>query len=296
MSTPRFPSAGQRPHEPIDSAIALSGNAAAGFEAPISRWSLVPDGAPIVTAAARLLPVRRHGRPAMLKIATVEEERRGAGLMAWWGGRGAAQVLAHEGDALLLERAEGARSLAAMARAGEDDAAMRILSDVAAALHAPRPGTPPVLVPLPVRFRALAPAAAAQGGILARAAATAEGLLAAPREIAVLHGDLHHFNALDFGARGWLAIDPKGLLGERGFDYANLFCNPDLGGRVPAVATRPERFARRLEVVAARAGLERTRLVAWILAWAGLSAAWSIGDGGDPSISLRVAQLAAASA
>lgn len=31
-----------------------------------------------------------------------------------------------------------------------------------------------------------------------------------------LHGDLHHGNVLDFGASGWLAIDPKGLKGERG--------------------------------------------------------------------------------
>ncbi len=29
------------------------------------------------------------------------------------------------------------------------------------------------------------------------------------------------------GPRGWLAIDPKGLIGERGFEYANLFRNPD---------------------------------------------------------------------
>jgi streptomycin 6-kinase len=51
-------------------------------------------------------------------------------------------------------------------------------------------------------------------------------LLAEPREVGVLHGDLHHGNVLDFGVRGWLAIDPKGLLGERGFDFANIFTNP----------------------------------------------------------------------
>lgn len=35
--------------------------------------------------------------------------------MAWWDGDGAARVLAREGDALLLERAEGKRSPAAVA-------------------------------------------------------------------------------------------------------------------------------------------------------------------------------------
>jgi streptomycin 6-kinase len=28
---------------------------------------------------------------------------------------------------------------------------------------------------------------------------------------------------LDFETSGWLAIDPKGLIGERGFDFANIF-------------------------------------------------------------------------
>ena len=61
-------------------------------------------------------------------------------------------------------------------------------------------------------------------------------LLASPRDVTVLHGDIHHGNILDFGARGWLAVDPKGLVGERGLDYANLFCNPDT-----ATATGPGR-------------------------------------------------------
>ncbi|WP_430515673.1 aminoglycoside phosphotransferase family protein, partial [Inquilinus limosus] len=46
------------------------------------------------------------------------------------------------------------------------------------------------------------------GGIVARAAAIARDLLAERREIVTLHGDLHHDNVLDFGPRGWLAIDP----------------------------------------------------------------------------------------
>lgn len=259
------------------------------FAVHLARWGLVPDGAPIVTPYSSLLPVRYRGAPAMLKVARAAEERAGARLMAWWDGDGAARVLAHEGDALLLERARGAGSLVRMARTGRDDEASRILCAAAAGLHAPRDRPPPELVPLERWFRALEPAAARYGGLLARSAAAARGLLAAPREVVVLHGDLHHGNVLDFGARGWLAIDPKGLVGERGFDFANLFCNPDL-----ETATAPGRLARQAEVVAEAAGLERTRLLQWVLAYAGLSAAWSLEDGDEPELAFAVAELAAA--
>src|SRR4029079_7379203 len=111
----------------------------------LARWDLVPDGEPIKTPSSLLLAVRHNGVPAMLKIAREDEERRGGALMAWWEGDGAAKVLARHGDALLLERATGPRSLVAMVTDGQDDEASRILCDVAARLHAPRPGPPPDL-------------------------------------------------------------------------------------------------------------------------------------------------------
>ncbi|GAA0607166.1 aminoglycoside phosphotransferase family protein [Craurococcus roseus] len=264
------------------------------FDRHLNLWGLVPDGDPIATQNGRLLPVRRGGEPAMLKLALDEEVRHGGALLEWWGGDGAARVLARDGDALLMERATGAASLSDMARNGRDDGACRVLCAVAARLHAPRPEPPPDLVPLPRWFRDLEPAAAAHGGILVRCAAAARALLAEPREVCVLHGDLHHGNVLDFGPRrGWLAIDPKGLLGERGFDFANIFANPDLADPARPAATEPGRFARRLEVVTAAAGLERERLLRWVLAWTGLSAAWFLGDGMSPAIDLRIAELAA---
>ena len=81
---------------------------------------------------------------------------------------------------------------------------------------------------------------------------------------------------------------------ERGFDCANLFCNPDLSDPVPPVATLPHVFQSRMARVADGAALERGRLLQWVLAWAGLSAAWIIESGEAPAVSLAVAQLAAA--
>lgn len=264
------------------------------FQPWLDRWGLVPDGEAFSTpyTGSWLLPVRRDGVPAMLKLAHEAEERRGGGVMAWWGGQGAATVLAHEDEALLLERAMGAGSLVEMARS-DDDGATRILCHAALGLHAPRPAAPPAsLVPLGQWFAALAPAADRRGGVLALAHATALALLADPREISVLHGDIHHENVLDFGPRGWLAIDPKGLIGEHGFDYANIFCNPD-----PLVAAPPERLRRQARVVVEVAGLEPRRLLQWILAYAALSASWTLEDAKDRDeavAALTIAEIAAA--
>ncbi len=259
------------------------------FGTHLSRWHLVPDGEPIVTHSSRLLPVRKDGVPAMLKIATELHEKSGWVLMTWWDGRGAARVLAYDDDALLLERALGSRSLLHMAQNGQDDDASRIMCRVIAELHAPRPNKPlPDLIPLEHWFRELEPGAAKYGGIFEVCAATARELLSTQREHIPLHGDIHHTNILDFEARGWLAIDPKRLIGERGFDYANLFCNPEL-----PTAKNADRFHRQLAVVLAATGQERRRLLQWILAYAGLSAVWFLDDGMPAETDLAVAQFAA---
>jgi streptomycin 6-kinase len=255
----------------------------------LERWQLTPEGDPIITPTSRLLPVRSGGVAAMLKIAVVEEERIGGLLMRWWNGQGAARVLAHEQNAILMERAEDGRALADLARHGRDDETSLIICDVLARLHAPRGTPPPALIPLTQWFEGLARAAEAHGGVLRAALATASSLLASQRAIVALHGDMHHGNVLDFGSRGWLAIDPKGLIGERYFDYANTLCNPD-----DATATVPGRLARQARVIADSAHLEHGRLLAWVAAWAGLSAAFALDDGLPPDGALKIAELAVA--
>lgn len=257
----------------------------------IAAWRLVPDGEAFDSRFGNhLAPVLADGEPAMLKVAVGEEERRGAALMTWYAGEGAARVLAHEGEAILLERATGARSLAQLAADGDDDEASRILCATLARLHAPRAAPPPdTLVPLPTWFAALAPAAAAHGEVFTGSLAAADRLLAEPCEPAVLHGDMHHDNVLDGGDRGWLAIDPKGLIGERGFDYANLFRNP-----TAEIALVPGRMRRQVKVVSSAASLDPARLLTWIQAYAGLGAAWSLQSGHDPGPGLAIAARAAA--
>ncbi|EGY28014.1 Streptomycin 6-kinase, partial [Candidatus Regiella insecticola 5.15] len=185
------------------------------------------------------------------------------------------KVLDYTDNALLLKRTLGNKSLIKMTRSGLDDQASKIICRVAACLHTPRKQCLPDLMPLSTCFEALMSAAKKHGGIFDDAAYLARSLLAKPEEVVVLHGDLHHGNILDSGSQGWLAIDPKGFLGERGFDFANIFCNPDAD-----IATSPGRLMKQVMVVTKMAHLEQHRLLAWIVSWAALSAAWHIEDGG----------------
>jgi streptomycin 6-kinase len=84
-------------------------------------------------------------------------------------------------------------------------------------------------------------------------------------------------------------IDPKGLVGERGFEYANLFRNPDL-----TIALAPGQMQRRAQIVAQEADLDGRRLLDWVVAYAGLGAAWSLEAGDDPRPGLAIAEHAAA--
>ena len=260
------------------------------FNNYLKQWHLTQDGDPIITDTSWLLPVSYKGASAMLKIAISDEERAGAALMVWWNGEGAARIFKHENNALLMERAIGSHSLVSMTKTGQDDEASKIICEVVTKLHAKnKKPLPATLISLSTWFRSLHVAAIEHGGIFSQAALVAEELLNNPQEIVVLHGDIHHQNILDSGVHGWIAIDPKGLLGERGFDYANIFCNPNW-----EVATSPGRLTRQATIVAEAAGLERSRLIKWILAYAGLSAAWSLNDGDSPNLALAIASLSIA--
>ena len=266
------------------------------FNTWLNRWGLTPDGEPVETHTSQLLPVVviRDGQKAILKITDDDSERIGCELMVWWNGNGAAKVLAHAAGAILLERATGTGSLADMSWTGNDAQACRIICHAASKLHFSRNASTPALTPLHHWFSDLAPAAKKHGGILTRCAAVANVLLSSPHDEVVLHGDLHHGNILDFGTRGWLAIDPKGLLGERGFDYANIFTNPDLAEPTRPVAIELETFTQRVNIVSEIAKIERQRLLMWIVAWCGLSSVWFLQEGDSATVPLRIAELAMA--
>ena len=259
------------------------------FKSLIETWRLTPDGDPILTHSSALHPVLYENKKAILKIATSDEEKRGNALMAWWSDRHApvAPVLAYEKDALLMLRARGQNSLIQIAR-NQDTQATQIMGSIVQKLHAIQCNQTTLdLMPLSQHFRALSAASKKHGGIFQKAHQIAQDLLSNPVNQTLLHGDIHHGNILDFENLGYLAIDPKGLIGESYFDFANLFLNPDM-----ETATRDGRLEAQLDTICKMAELDRRRLLSWVLAYAGLSAAWHLEDGTDPTLSLTIAEMA----
>ncbi len=104
----------------------------------------------------------------------------------------------------------------------------------------------------------------------------------------LLHGDLHHDNILSSDRGGWLAIDPKGVVGDPGYDLGAFLYNP-----IPGLLEMddPARvIARRVDQLAEGLGFERFQVRGWGIAQAVLSCVWSVEDGLDFSHSLTCAE------
>jgi streptomycin 6-kinase len=228
------------------------------------------------------------GSQAILKIGVPGEERNpelASELEALrrFDGRGCVRLLADapELGAFLLEQALPGTTLAAVA---DDVAATRIAARVMKGLW--RPVEPLHPFPTISRWgRGFARMRARFGGssgplprqLTARAESLFSELLASMEEPVLLHGDLHHWNILRSEREPWLAIDPKGVVGEPAYEVGALLRNmvePLLADPDPVRVTR-----RRLDVLSEELDIDRERLGGWGLAQAVLSAWWDIEDG-----------------
>jgi streptomycin 6-kinase len=92
----------------------------------------------------------------------------------------------------------------------------------------------------------------------------------------LLHGDLHHYNVLVDSARGWLAIDAKGVVGEPEYEVGAALRNP---WERPELFTEPATIMRRVDRFRRELHLDAERILAWAFAQAVLAAIWAVEDG-----------------
>jgi len=106
----------------------------------------------------------------------------------------------------------------------------------------------------------------------------------------LMHGDFHHFNILS-SERGWLVIDPKGVVGPAGYEVGPFMMNP--WDSLSDGIDRRLRSQRRIDILHEHLGWERERILEWSLAHAVISAWWGIEDNTGWEYSLQVAEMLA---
>jgi streptomycin 6-kinase len=178
-----------------------------------------------------------------------------------------------------MERVSPGHSLVEMAVNGRDDEATGILAEVVANMQPCQP----VIGCATVQDWAAGFDRHADSGDLQIPQSLVEEahrvyarLCGSQKRSALLHGDLHHDNVLFDADRGWLAIDPKGVVGEIEYEVGAALRNPverlELFVQASTIGRRVEHFARKLNV-------DPGRVLAWAFAQAVLAAIWVAEDG-----------------
>ncbi|HMX20624.1 MAG TPA: aminoglycoside phosphotransferase family protein [Anaerolineales bacterium] len=112
--------------------------------------------------------------------------------------------------------------------------------------------------------------------------------LFADTDVKLMHGDFHHFNILS-SERGWLVIDPKGVIGPVGYEVGPLMLNP--WSSISDWSRFKVHAERRVSILAERLGWEREKIINWSTAHAILSAWWSIEDNMEDANTIQCAEI-----
>lgn len=240
----------------------------------LRAWGLSNPRLLVQTMTSHVYTVVHAGEVVVLKLLVASEvdEQRGALALRYFDGRGAVRLLRYDAGAQLIEYAIGDELVTVVER-GEDENATRIIAQVIKQLHSvPQDASKDGLVVLDRWFEALFVRAAADKqvglkSIFERSAALAEQLLTDQREIRVLHGDIHHYN-IKHSPRGWLAFDPKGVVGERTYECANALCNPVM----PELVYNETRLLNNAAILADTLALDLSRVLAFAYVYACLNA------------------------
>lgn len=251
----------------------------------LARWHCLPDGEPFVTPSSLLWPVTSNGDALMLKIVDPDDdEAHAADILRLFNGHGAVRLIRAEATATLLERLVSngeTPTLEDVVLCGQDDKATHIICDVIEKLHAAAANCRPPSTLIPLRNRSDEMCRhVVEGRVKPHERpmfqiaddVCSELVVETKDSVMPLHGDVHHFNILP-SERGWLAIDPKGILGPRAYEYANTLCNPCLHTEIVA---DPKRMARQARIICERASLDKDLLLGFTFLHAMQCAAWSL--------------------
>lgn len=232
----------------------------------VERWGCVPDGAVTHGGVGVIFPVRRRGEgPSVLKVSfphpgNVHEPD----AFAVWGGRGAVMLHARDDEnfAMLLERAR----TSTLAEVGDADEIAEVAGRLGRRLAVP---APPGLPRLHEQARAWEDQLRKDAAELAHGMSphTVDAAVATARELGrvqpefLVHGDLHARNILRAEREPWLAVDPKGYVGDPAYDAGTLLTSRALSLLdVPDLRAAAHRI---LDIFSESAELDRVRARRW---------------------------------
>jgi len=238
---------------------------------------------------------RRSGLDVVLKLGVPSRELTSEiAALRCFDGRGAVRLLESDAEAgmLLLERLRPGRTLSSL---DDDTRATDIAAEVMLTLHRPAPRDSDLIGVRSwfdafrrLRARFDGSAGPLDAAIVQRAEDIVAARLAEVYEPVLLHGDLHHFNILS-SARGWLAIDPKGVIGPAAYDAGALLINPwVVSGWSQGI---PHLTDRRIAVLSERLACDRHTVRDWGAAHAVISACWSLEEGQGWEIAMQCAAI-----
>ena len=230
---------------------------------------------------------RDHQEVVLKVVKQPGDEWHSGEILAAFDGNGFVRVYEHAPGAVLLQRLRPGNSLSNLSLNGRDEEATSILADVIQQMTTSEPDSPkphaaiqrcPTVHDWAKGFEHYIATGIDQIRIdlVAAGQRVYSSLCASQRKPRLLHGDLQHYNVLFDSDRGWLAIDPKGVIGELEYEVGavlrNPFERPELFLSRPTIERRLEQFTTRLD-------LDFERALAWSFAQAVLSAIWTVEDG-----------------
>ncbi len=231
---------------------------------------------------------RADGTPAVLKIGVPNREILSEmTALRLFAGEGACRLLEADDEnfTYLIERLYPGDMLVTLK---DDEARTHIACQVMTRLWRPAPPELP-FIPLTSWFGELDKLRPAYGGgtgpfprwLVERVEALLPDFLHPSNPQMLIHGDFHHFNILSAARSelGWLAIDPKGVVGPVGYEVGPLLINPwDDLLKINDVLAVTE---RRLAILSEHLRLPRAELRDWGLCHCLLSAWWDTDDTGQ---------------
>ena len=217
-----------------------------------------------------------YGRDVVLKILLWDDAQKyEPRALRYFNGQGCVELLAHDEQyhALLLPYIKPGETLRSLFPA-DDEQATRILVDTCKKLHA-HPISDADVTFFPTVAQWLTALDNEYIGIpkhlIEDARSRAKNLLNRKSTMYVLHGDLHHENILH-DSDTWIAIDPKGVIGEREYEFGAFIRNP-----YPDLIARPDVqniISKRIEFCSNLSGCDAQRITDWAFVQAVMAACW----------------------